>query len=484
MEYGDSMTESKPVLRTRLWQLRLSERKALLLFGDFLAASISLLTALYLWGNSERFMEFGWDFIQRRVPLWFFVLPFIWLVLMSEQYDVHRSNELGKTIRGIVIAALIGLVVYLFFYFYYANPPRSLLPRRGIASFLITVSILTLVWRLLYIRIFTTPQFMRRVLLIGGGMNGRVILKVINELAVKPFVLVGIVDDDHRKLGTFVEGFQVIGASEQLIQIIDENQISDLIVAISGEIQSSMFQALLTAQEMGVEIIPMPTAYEDLLSRVPIETLEADWIVRTFVDQSRVNGFYQAAKRLIDIIGALVGLLGVLVILPFIALLTVLDDGWPVFYSQTRCGRGGQLYKIYKFRTMRRDAEADGKPRWAAEKDTRATRVGSFLRKTHIDELPQFLNVLRGEMSLIGPRAERPELVDLFQQHVPFYRARLLVKPGISGWAQVNFGYASTIQETIIKLEYDLYYIKHRTLWMDIVILMLTPANMLGLRGR
>jgi lipopolysaccharide/colanic/teichoic acid biosynthesis glycosyltransferase len=133
---------------------------------------------------------------------------------------------------------------------------------------------------------------------------------------------------------------------------------------------------------------------------------------------------------------------------------------------------------------MKQDAEADGLPQWAEESDPRATRVGRILRKTHMDELPQFINVVSGEMSLVGPRAERPELVVWFQQHVPFYRARLLVKPGITGWAQVNFGYASTIEETIVKLEYDLYYILRRNLWLDLMIVLRTPATVLGLQGR
>ncbi len=133
---------------------------------------------------------------------------------------------------------------------------------------------------------------------------------------------------------------------------------------------------------------------------------------------------------------------------------------------------------------MRKDAEADGVPRWANKDDARATRVGRLLRKTHIDELPQFFNVLRGEMSLIGPRAERPELVLMYQQQIPFYRARLLVRPGITGWAQVNFGYASSVDETMMKLEYDLFYIKHRTLAMELLILLRTPATILGFRGR
>ncbi len=245
-----------------------------------------------------------------------------------------------------------------------------------------------------------------------------------------------------------------------------------------------MFQALLDAQECGVEITRMPVAYEELLGRVPIQWLEADWILRSFVDQARSRGFYELWKRFIDIIGGLIGTLIFIVLLPLIALIIFVDDGRPVFYSQLRSGRGGQPYAIYKFRTMRRDAEADGKAQSAKENDERATRSGRFLRKTHLDELPQFLSVLRGEMSLVGPRAERPELVDLFQKHVPFYRARLLVKPGITGWAQVNQNYAANIDETVTKLEYDLYYIKRRTLALDFLILLRTPSMILGLRGR
>lgn len=173
-----------------------------------------------------------------------------------------------------------------------------------------------------------------------------------------------------------------------------------------------------------------------------------------------------------------------ILLMPFAAVAIWLDDGLPIFYTQFRAGKGSQPYKILKLRTMRRDAEAAGVPQWAREDDARATRVGRLLRKSHLDELPQFINVLRGEMSLVGPRSERPELMGVFQQSVPFYRARLLVKPGITGWAQVNFGYASDIEETTIKLEYDLYYIKHRGLLLDLIIMLRTPATVFGFRGR
>jgi len=378
----------------------------------------------------------------------------------------------------------VGIVLYLLLYFYYFDPPISLLPRRGVASFLIVVALLTLLWRALYIRVFAASQFMRRVLLVGGGKSGKLILQIINELNVNPFFLVGIVDDDPQKLGQLIEGYQVMGSSDDILSLVEEQHISDIIVAITGEMHGNMFQALLDTQERGLEITRMPVAYEEILNRVPIRTLEANWILRSFVDETRVSSFYILGKRLLDITGGLVGVLGLFLVFPLVTIAILLDDGLPVIYRQVRSGRGGQSYRIIKFRTMRRDAEADGKPQWAQEDDERATRIGRLLRKTHLDELPQFYNVLRGDMSLVGPRAERPELIQYFQKHIPFYRARLLVKPGITGWAQVNQTYASTIDETITKLEYDLYYIKNRNLIIDMIILLRTPAMVLGFQGR
>ena len=465
-------------------QLRIGERRAILLLGDLLVAMISLGISLYIWGTSEKFLGLTLEFFQKRVPFWFYLLPIIWLVLLIELYDLHHAADFSQTAKGVLLGALIGLGVYLLLYFYYVDSPRSLLPRRGVASFIISVSLLTLVWRSFYIRIFSTRPFMRRVILVGGGKSGTILLRIVNDQSRPPFTVVGIVDDDVNKLGTEIEGHLVLGTSEHLLTLVEKYHVSDIVVAITGEMQGAMFQTLLDAQECGVEIIRMPVVYEELLQRVPIRLLEADWILRSFVDESRRTGFYEIGKRLLDLIGGLIGLAVFLVVAPFIIIAILLDDGFPILYAQTRSGKSGQPYSILKFRTMRRDAESDGQPRWARENDERATRVGRFLRKTHLDELPQCINVLRGDMSLVGPRAERPELVQVFQRQVPFYRARLLVKPGITGWAQVNFGYAATIEETITKLEYDLYYIKRRSLLLDLVILLRTPATVLGLRGR
>jgi exopolysaccharide biosynthesis polyprenyl glycosylphosphotransferase len=472
------------VQKSKRWRLHTRERRTLLVLGDFLMALIAMFVALYFWASGEIFLDFSVEFLLERPPAWYYLLPFFWIILLVELYDIHRAGNWGDTVRGVAAATLIGLGFYFLLFFYFTDPPRSLLPRRGVAGFFVAAPMLTLAWRFLYIRIFTAPAFMRRVLIVGAGKAGETLVRVINDLWPPPFYLVGLIDDNPDKINTKIEDQRVIGSSDRILEVMEEESVSDIVVAISGEMQGSTFQTLLDAQEQGVEISRMPVVYEELLGRVPIRLLETEWILRSFVDQSRASGFYEMGKRILDVIGGFIGVLLLIIALPFISIGIFLDSGRPIFYTQTRAGRGAQRYRIFKFRTMRQDAEADGKPQWAKEDDERATRVGRILRRTHLDELPQFINVLRGEMSLVGPRAERPELVELFQEHVPFYRARLLVKPGITGWAQVNFGYASTVEETVVKLEFDLYYIKHRNLLVDFVILIRTPFTVFGLRGQ
>jgi exopolysaccharide biosynthesis polyprenyl glycosylphosphotransferase len=268
------------------------------------------------------------------------------------------------------------------------------------------------------------------------------------------------------------------------LNLLDVYRISDLVVAINGEIQGATFQIILDAQERGVDVTRMPMLYEEMTSRVPVHHLESDWIIRSFVDGLHVSGFYELSKRLLDIIGASLGLMIFVILCPFLAFAVWMDTGSPIFYSQDRLGRGGTRFMIYKFRSMRQDSDMDGSPFTTMENDPRVTRVGNFLRRTRLDELPQFWSVLRGEMSLVGPRAERPSLVNEYQKQIPFYRARLLVKPGLTGWAQINYGYVASVTETVVKLEYDLYYIKHRTLAMDVSIILRTIGTVLRQTGR
>ncbi|MBX3046855.1 MAG: sugar transferase [Anaerolineales bacterium] len=476
------MAQNRSKDSPRSLRLGLSERRVLLAGGDLVMAAIALAVALYFWvlgvGNLDALEVI--EFLQERPPDWFFALPLIWVILLFETYDPHRASNWQHTRNSLLVAAGLGMGIYVIYYF--AADPGSL-PRRSIAVFAVTALLLTTVWRLLYIRIFTSPQFARRAIMLGAGNAGQALLHVISGMPA-PYQIVALLDDDIAKKGRVIEGHEVLGGSELLRDLIEEHKVSDIFVAISGQMREATFHALLEAQEQGAEIVRMPTAYEELLGRVPINYLEADWLVRSFVDSTRVNRFYQLGKRLFDVVGGLVGVGILLVLTPIVSILTLIDTGSPIIFSQTRAGRGGKPYRIIKFRTMRVDAEKDGNPQLAQEDDQRTTRLGKVLRKTRIDEWPQFINVLRGDMSLVGPRPERPELIEHFERRIPFYRARLLERPGITGWAQVNHGYAATIEEMSVKLEYDLYYIKHRGPILDLVIILRTLATVFGFRGR
>jgi exopolysaccharide biosynthesis polyprenyl glycosylphosphotransferase len=462
--------------------MRPRERTVLLLVGDALMACVALVGALYFWASRPgEWLKPSSEFLQTRPQFWFYLLPLVWIGMMVELYDIRRANRRVETVRGIAMAAVFCLAIYLPLYFLL---PAGTLPRYGVGAFILLAVILTLIWRLIYISIFTAPSFMRRVLIIGAGKAGTSLLRILDDLWPPPFYIVGLIDDDPQKHGSKIGGFSVLGSCDELVKIINDEYVSDLIFAISGEMSGEMFQAILDAQEQGVDVTTMQVVYEETLGRVPIFHLDADWILRSFVDQARASGMYEAGKRTMDLIGGIIGSLATAVLFPFIAVAIALDTGFPIFFLQNRLGKNGKTYQIIKFRTMIKDSEKGGEVRVTAEHDNRITRVGRLLRRSHIDEMPQFFNVLRGEMSLVGPRAERSELVVELQENIPFYRARLLVKPGITGWAQVNFGYAATVEDTAIKLEYDLYYIKHRNILMDTVILLRTVGTVIGLRGQ
>ena len=471
-------------------RLRPSEQRVVLLLGDLLASVTAMFGALEFWRRYSLYQLVAAGMPPNRaerildipVPIWFYLLPLVWILLMIELYEPHSAANWGRTLRGIAGAAILGLLGYSVVFTVNLDP--NSLPRIAVGAFLLIASFLTLAWRALYIRLYTTSGMMRRVLVLGAGKAGQTLAAVYSKLKPPPFTLVGFVDDDVQKRGKLYQGLRVLGSTVGLVDTIDQYHVSDLVISITGEIGGAAFQRVLDAQERGVEITRMPILYEEMTGRVPVHHLESDWVIRSFVDDVRVSGIYELLKRLMDLLGAFVGLLILAVTLPLTAGATILDSGLPILYSQLRFGKANSRFRIYKFRTMKKDAEAEGEVRVTEEKDPRVTTVGRFLRRTHLDELPQFWSVLRGEMSLVGPRAERPELIQIYERQIPFYRARFLVKPGLTGWAQINHGYASTVYDTVVKLEYDLYYIKHRSLWMDMRIVLRTIGTVMGLRGR
>ncbi len=462
------------------WRIHDSERQVILFFGDLIVTYLAVFIGLYFWAQRD-WLDFTWEFLEQRAPFWFYLLPFLWILFLIEIYDVRRANRKDEVVRGILTAASIGIAIYLIIFF--IAEPNSL-PRRGVFFFIISATLLTFVWRFIYIRIFTAPVFSRRALMIGAGKAGSTLAKMLKEIHSGPFILIGYIDDDPGKLEQEINGCKVLGNGAQLTELTQQLDITDLIFAISGELNPELSRAILHAvEENNIEVTSLPAVYEELFGRVPIFLLPSDWILRSFIDQTHASGVYESLKRVVDIICSIVGLIGFFLLYPLIALLILLDSGRPVIYSQMRVGKFGRPYKIHKFRTMYTDAEKDGVARTATENDERITRVGKFLRRSHLDELPQFWNILIGENSMIGPRAEQIELVNKFQEQLPFYRARLFVRPGLTGWAQINQRYATTVEDTAVKLEYDLYYIKKRNLLLDLTIALRTVGRVLGLKG-
>ncbi len=461
--------------------LRLSggEQLALMVLLNIMAGSVAAYLALAWWASMDTWLGFSAQFIQSRAP-WFWTLPLIWALLMFNLYDRHKARNWKNLIADILVGAALGFAAYLVLYF---NLEAGSLPRRSILYFLLLVIPLTMMLQLLYHQVVSVRVLQRRVLVVGAGEAGDVVMRAINAFDPPPLEVVGLVDDDPAKRGMLFHERTVLGDSTDLLQLIAEHGITDIVVAIMGSMQGGMFQALLDAQQRNVEIIRMPVLYEQLLGRVPIHHLESDWLLRSFVDEFGSSGFYLLFKRLLDITASLIGMVLMAALLPFLAAAILIDSGWPIFFSQTRMGLGGRHYELWKLRTMRQDAEADGRAHWAQQDDPRVTRVGRWLRRMHLDEFPQFINILRGEMSLVGPRPERPELVAELEKHIPFYRARLLVKPGATGWAQVRYSKGASIEGSDEKLEYDLYYIKHRSILMDAWIVLQTFGSVFGLKG-
>jgi exopolysaccharide biosynthesis polyprenyl glycosylphosphotransferase len=203
----------------------------------------------------------------------------------------------------------------------------------------------------------------------------------------------------------------------------------------------------------------------------------------TFWNNTSTPTFYLLTKRITDIVLGLVGLIGLVLLFPIIALAIYLDSPGPIFYRQERSGKGGKTFNVFKFRSMIPNAETQGKAVWATKDDPRVTHVGKFLRRTRLDELPQVINVLFGDMSIVGPRPERPQFIEQLQESIPFYRARLSVKPGLTGWAQVKYRYGSSVEDALMKLQYDLYYIKHQSLLLDALVILRTVKVVLTFKG-
>lgn len=274
----------------------------------------------------------------------------------------------------------------------------------------------------------------------------------------------------------------LIDRERSLVDTVNEFKADEIVVAVGERRGGRMpLRELLDCRLTGVMVLDMSSHYERKLGQIRLDALRAGWLI--FGGGFRQGGGRTLIKRIFDCLAAFVLLLVFFPLMLITALLIFLEDGFPIFYRQERVGLNGRLFDVIKFRSMRHDAEKDGKPRWATANDDRVTRVGRVIRKLRIDELPQLYSVLKGDMSMVGPRPERAYFVDQLTREIPFYAVRHSVKPGVTGWAQVRYHYGASVDDAVQKLQYDLYYVKNHTLLLDLVILFETVGVVVGGRG-
>lgn len=474
--------------RIRLPSLNLqaSERRLLLLIVDILLINVALLASVWL----------AWEHVTTLKTLllpykWYITLTLVWALaaLFFDLYNLARSASTFAIVRSASIAISVTVLVYSLI----PSLTPSIERRSQIFIFAGLALGLVVGWRVLYSQLFVQPFFHQRALVVGAGWAGSTLAEAMqthsddaNPYRGTGYDLVGFIDDNPAYAGATVQGVPVLGAQESLVPLAQALQINEIIVAITHRhaINDALFDALLHCREAGIRISTMSDLYERLLGRVPVQHVGRDLYIALPSGDASYQRLYLTFRRLLDVLVALLGLAVLAVVSPLVALANHVTSPGPLIYSQQRVGRGGKPFLIYKFRSMIPDAEAGSGAVWASTEDDRITRVGRVLRRTRLDELPQFINVLRGEMSLIGPRPERPEFVEQLAQTIPFYRARHAMRPGLTGWAQVQYRYGSSVDDSRIKLEYDLYYVKHASFLLDLRILLQTVQVMLSLEGR
>jgi len=454
----------------------MKQRRLVLALIDLLFVNAAVVIALAVWAlRGDKDLR---DLLTTQA-YWFGLLSVLWLCFeyLSGLYDLRIVAQLRATIRALAQTFLLVLIAYLLIFFSMPTElPRGIVVYHGVAAMTLIA-----LWRGAYIRV---APFRRRALIVGAGDAGREIARVIRSQFQTHYDIIGFVDDDALKQGQRIEGLNVLGTRADLTRLVQEHRVAEIILAITRALSDDLFAALLDAQELGVDIEPMPLVYEEVTGRVPVRYIGDSWYVALPLRHASSEGLYGALKRVFDVTIALIGLSVFALMLPFLALAIKLDSPGAVFYAQPRVGQGGRIFRVLKLRTMVRDAEPNGQAVWAARNDPRVTRIGKILRRLHLDEVPQFWNVLRGEMSIVGPRPERPEFVAQLEKQIPFYRLRHAVKPGLAGWAIAHADYVDSVEDARLRVEYDLYYIKHQSLGLDVWILFRALGHVLAFKGR
>lgn len=454
----------------------ISERKVLLRIFDV----ASILIVLYFVSHT---FDFNYFTVTEENWKWVLVLVLYISVFgtIFELYDLQSSSKIEKVTGNIVLTVSTTVLFYFLTPFFTPVLPEN---RLQILYFYVAILVALFIWRWAYLTFIVSPRFYKKVLIVGETSNIEAIIEAFND-ADPNYKITGFINCETKK-GDRIKFKDVVEYSpREIYQVIRDENISEIVIASykSENITSEIYRDLITLLEGGFPIKEYTQVYEEMTHRVPVQFVGKDFYKYFPFSRSNQNKMYLFFHRLFDVLISVCGILIGLIILPIILLGNLIGNRGSIFYSQERIGKNGNLFSIIKYRTMVENAEKNGAV-WAKKGDKRITPFGRFLRNTRLDEFPQFINILKGDMSLIGPRPERPHFVRELSQLLPFYETRHIVKPGLTGWAQVKTKYGSSVDDSLLKLQYDLYYIKHRSFFLDFNILIKTISTMIFFRGQ
>ena len=442
-----------------------SERKVLLRIFDVL----TVLLALYLVGIIFKFNYFN---ISATNYYWTIVLGVYISIIgtVFEMYNLQVASNQFQAIKSIVLTSSTTVLIYLLTPVYTPALPAN---RLQIIIFYVAIFSALFLWRSFYIKFLASSRFVKKVILICDKDQAEELILGLENVdphyKVMGYVNSDIQNENQKKEKDYVQNINI----DKLQEFVIKNSVSEVVIASqkTDGITVNLYNQLIRLLENGFIIREYTQVYENITQRIPVQYVARDFYRYFPFSRSNQNHLYLLVVRILEVLISLTGLSAGLILTPMIVIGNALGNRGRLFYTQERVGKNGEIFNILKFRTMFKNAESNGAV-FTTTNDSRITAFGKFLRKTRIDEFPQFLNILKGDMGVIGPRPERPVFVNEIAEVMPFYETRHVIKPGLTGWAQVNYSYGETIEDSLIKLQYDLYYIKHRSIFLDINIML------------
>ncbi len=464
------MTKNKKI------HFEVSERKVLLKFFDVFFVIIGLYSVGHL---------LNLQYLKSSTVHYYYLIALAVYInsigKVFEMYNLQVASNQFQVLRSTILTVSTVVLFYLLTPVFSAELPVN---RFEILTFYFTVLFAILFWRIFYVKFLASNRFVQKVLLVCNREQVEELILAL-ENSDPHYRIVAYVNSDREKKEEFEYHYVPLVEIDDLVLFANENKLFEIVVASQNneDITSNLYLQLLRLLESGTTIREYTQVYEDKTHRIPLQYITRDFYKFFPFNRINSNQLYLLHVRIMETIISLIGILIGLLLIPFIALGNGIGNRGKLFYTQERVGKNGKIFQILKFRTMVNNAEKSGAV-FSNSTDNRVTPFGKFMRKARIDEFPQFINILKGEMAVIGPRPERPFFVKEIAEIMPFYETRHVIKPGLTGWAQVNYSYGESMEDSLIKLQYDLYYIKHRSIFLDLDIVIKTFSTVLFYRGQ